>query len=334
MNMEHQTEYLYKAVDLLDDNIDLLANIEPSFVKMVCYHVNTEGKFPFIQFLLSNNNGIPFLGNIFQEMDFPTLDLTTIDDNNIQINIKEKVVKLILNVFCNVDELDDIVIKGHCNFLNTHYLFIDISKVNITPIYLKKSTPAWFVLTNEIINNRNVCNIPISQNVYKFFVSDYNLFTLTDLAGNCFRSPDVVYYGSYFKQTEFQSIFGISKSSNDKYCSLLYSIQDAFKNGGWTISGAPESKFNKNITDNEVGRYISGGINRFALLSTSILAISGEDIDDFVSSEEYDCITTVLNNQPVALTKGLNNYVSLSYHRIDKKYMGKSWDPNNCYCIE
>ena len=334
MNMDHQTEYLYKALDLLDTNIDLLTNVEPPFVKMICYHVNTEGKFPFIQFLLSNNNGIPFLGNLFQELDFPILNLTNIDDSNFQVEIKEKIVNLLSSVFCSVDKLDDVILKGIYNTVDIYYLFVDISNINITPIYLKRSTPIWFALTNEIVNNKCVCNIPISKNVYDLFVSDYKLFTLTDLDNNCFRNPDVVYYGSYFKKTEFQSIFGISQSPDEKYPYLLYSIEDAFKNGGWSNSGKAEYKFNKNITDNEFGRYISGGINRFALLSSSTIAVPERDIEDSLQFDDYDCITTILNDQTVVLTKGFNNYVSLSYHRIDKKHMSKSWDPNNCYRIE
>lgn len=333
--MEGEPEYLYRGLELLNNDIECLSNIDAPHIKMICYHVNTEGAFPFIQFLLYNNFGIPFFGNFFQELDFPMLEIQEKKTHNIHLNVKEKITYLLSTIHCNVDNVNDIKIKGFYNNTNQYYLFIDISNISITPVYLTKTTSVWFALTNEIMNNKSVCNIPISKQIIELFSSDYRIFTITDLDKKCIRNPDVVYEGSHFKQTEFQSIFGISKKSNEQYYHLLYSINDAFKHGGWNNTGAPEFKFNKQITDNEYGRYVSGGINRIALLSSCGIAINSDDIiDGHLNFEGYDLATTIINNQPIAIIKDIHQQVSLSYHKIDKKNMGICWEPNNCYCIE
>jgi len=94
-------------------------------------------------------------------------------------------------------------------------------------------------------------------------------------------------------------------------------------------------KFNKHITDNEWGRYISGGINRIALLSNSTIVVNNDDInDECLQFDDYDCVTSIINYQPVAIIKDFNQQVSLSYHRIDKNNMDSQWNSSNCYCIE
>ena len=324
--MEQYTEYLYKGLELLNENIDLLYYSDIEHVRLVCYHVNTEGKYPFMQFLMYNNYGIPFLGNSFQELDFPLLEITK---NDIYTNVKDKIKYFLSTVYCDIT--DDIKIRGYYAKKNQYYLFVDISNTIITPLYLKKTTPIWFVLINEIINNRNVCNIPISKNVYDLLITDERFITLTDVENNIFGNPDVVYAGSYFKQTEFQGIFGVS-IQNGNY-QLLYSIQDAFKNGGWSSTGKSEMKFNKNITDNAWGRYIAGGINRIALLSCSQKHMDIENNSD-LEFDNCDLINTIVNDQPTAIIQNVNQQVSLSYHKIDKKNMSEKWVPTICYCIE
>ena len=325
MCMEHYTEYSYRGLELLDTDIDILYQSGAEYVRLVCYHVNTEGKYPFMQFLLYNNYGMPFLGNYFQELDFPLVEITT---NDIHTNVNNKIEYFLTNIYCDVTDTTNIKIKGHFKKNNQYYLFVDISNITITPLYLKKTTSTWFGLINEIINNRSVCDIPVSNNVYDLLVSDERFITLNDLENNTFRNADVVYVGSYFKQTEFQSIFGISKQ-NDNY-QFLYSIQDAFKNGGWNSSGKSETKFNKNITDNAWGRYIAGGINRIALLSYLQKNVNNETFH----FDDCDLINTNVNDKPTAIIKDVNQQVSLSYHRINKQSMGDKWDSNNCYCIE
>jgi hypothetical protein len=325
---------LEKDVNRLINHISM-NKVDINKIIICAYQVNNEGAFPFIQFLLYNNFGIPFLGNFFQELDFPMLEIQEKENNIIHLNAKEKIKYFLSTMYCMVDNLDHIKVKGFYNNNNQYYLFVDISKISITPVYLTKTSPVWFALTNEIMNNKNVCNIPISQTIHDLFSSEYKLFTITDLEKKCIKNPDIVYEGSHFKQTEFQSIFGISKKTNEQYYHLLYSINDAFKKGGWSSTGVPEFKFNKKLTDNECGRYISGGINRIALLSSCSSALNSDDIiNGYLTFDDYDLATTVINNQPIAIIKDINQQVSLSYHKIDKKNMSDYWEPNNCYCIE
>ena len=340
MIMEEQKDYTYIGLELLDTNLDCLVGTDVSYVSMLCYHINREGLLPFMQFLMYNNFGLPFLGGSFQELDLPMLEVR--DPLEIENNAKEKIKYFLSTIDCKVNNIDDIVVKGAYNNLNRYYLFIDISNISITPIFLKRTTPIWFALASEIINTRNVCNIPISNKVYELFRSDFKIFTLVNPENTrCITSPDAVYSGSHFKQTQFQSIFGVSKKPNEDYYCLLYSINDAFKNAGWSSTRMPEYKFNKMITNNDSGRYISGGINRIALLTKCSICMNQEDTntntktkDSTYNFDKHDLIHTVINEECVALIKDVNQQVSLSYHRLDKANMGEQWDPINLYSIE
>lgn len=335
MNMGFQNDYIYKGIELLNEDLDLLNDIDKQIINIVCFHINNEGKLPFMQFLMYNNYGIPFLGCTFQEFIFPLLEINEDVKSNIQLSVKNQIKYLLSIIGCSHNNDDEIIIKGLYNNCNKYYLFVDISEISITPLYLKKTTPVWFALTNEIINQQHICNIPISKNVQDLLLSDYKLFTITNLQGENIQNPIVVYEGSHFKQTEFQSIFGVSKKDNNYV--LLYSINDAFKNGSWNNTGKSELKFNKQITDNEFGRYSFGGINRIALIyslneyvNTDELAIDESE----VFFDGCDLITCVKNGNQVAIIKDYNQQVSLSYHKIDKSTVGEKWDPNICYCIE
>jgi hypothetical protein len=160
----------------------------------------------------------------------------------------------------------------------------------------------------------------------------------------------VGYSGAFYKQTEFQSIFGISKTHQEfgEHYYLLLDFNDAFQYGGWSKTEQPEYKFDKLITDNEFGRYINGGINRVAILTQNniFLTIDTKKQDDNVKDtftpidfETNDSFTVSINNKPYIIIKEFEQQISLSFHKINKFTLGSQWVKNNsnnniCYSIE
>lgn len=336
--MEHKQSFTYMGLELLNDAID---NDSIKYVKLLCYHINDSGKFPFIQFLLCNNHN-PFF-NVTNTLDLPLLDVS---DQDIETAVKNKIEYYLTTINCKVNDINDIVVNGIYtktdNYKTDNYILVDVSKIDINGLFLNKKSEVWFVLTNEIINNIKVCNIPIDKNVYELFLNEYKLFALMNpMTTQLYSNPDVAYSGSFYKQTEFQSIFGVTKMNKqygEQYYFLL-SFNDVFKYGGWTENEEPLTKFNKLITDNEYGRYISGGINRVAVLTENNTCINKDDKLKELSFENKefenkDSVIVFIDKIPYIIVKDYEQQISLSFHKIDKSTLGKQWDTNNCYSIE
>ena len=335
--MENNNTFDYMGLELLNGN---LHNQSVKYAHIICYHINSTGKFPFIQFLLCNNYN-PFF-NLTNTFNFPLLDLD-VENQDIETTVKQKIEYYLNSINCKVNDINDIIVNGIYNNKDNNYLFVDVSKIDINGLFLNKNSKVWFVLTNEIINNINVCNIPIDKSVYLLFLNEYKLFSLINpLTKQLYSNPDVAYSGSFYKQTEFQSIFGVNKTHKgygEQYYFLL-SFNDAFKYGGWTENEKPLYKFDKLITDNEYGRYIVGGINRVAILTEhnnfihhcdeNLKEINNETID----FETSDSSSVIIDKISYIIVKDYEQQISLSFHKIDKSTLGKQWENNNCYSIE
>lgn len=243
---------------------------------------------------------------------------------------------------CDNFDINNIDVMGYYDYNNTKYIFIDISKITIEILSLEKKTSIWIALPSEIINSRHICNISIGDDTTSFFINNPFFYTLCNYETNVnYPLPDVVYKGSYVKTALFQSVFGVGKY-NGKYGYCYYfkgSFETALKEGGWNINFAPESKYDKLITDNEFGRYISGGINRICLLLNNTVHISLNDTPDLQIEEKMNTYDSVIiyskdeDEEPIILVKDYNQQIQLSYHTINKKTLGEKWEKNGRYSI-
>jgi hypothetical protein len=296
--------------------------------KLIYYHINREGYYPFMQILL-NNYISPFclFGLNDQQFIFPTILYSNNNDiYNIVIQyLKEK----LETIKCLIEDMEikNINISGFHVYNQEIYIFIDISSIKLDRLFLNKTSQVWFSLITELVNTKKICDINISYEVTNFITNNINLFSKID---NClYPSPEVIYIGDYFSKIEFQSIFGISKEEKvyGNYYYFSYSFEDAFHDGCWTKDGKPKYRFEKIITEENNGKYIEGGINRIALLLDKCKYIKEEEVnklinlkewEDFI--EDYDCIFILLNNNKILiLIKDFKRQYPLSYHKINKK---------------
>ena len=329
-SIEKDSFFTYLGLQMINrEDLEELNNT----ATIICYHIDSSGKFPFIQFLLYNSYDL-FFGN---RLILPTINLNLYDnrgDPDVETLVREKIQQYLSIINCQINDVNDIKINGT---YSNKYIFVDVSKIDISGLFLNNNSEVWFVLTNEIINNCKECDIPIDKNVYLLFLNEHRLFSIRNNATDqLYSNPDVAYSGSFYKEAEFQSIFGVTqtdKGFGKNYCFSL-SFNDTFKYAGWSLLDKPEYRFSKLITDNDYGRYISGGINRVAILTEKNEFIVNPDDVKQIDFQVNDSICMVIDKVSYIIVKDYEQQKSLSFHKVDKNKLGEQWNPKICYSIE
>jgi len=354
--IEQQTNKYATTIDILTHNSNIHGY---GILNILCYHVTQNSKYPFIQFMLEK---IPFCNGIIQEkLILPQITIS--NNTNIEIDVSiailEKIKNLLPAIGCNGSKLTSDAYKGIISDMNERiYALVDISEVDIFRIAITRNTPIWFSLPTEIVNNRSICNIPIDDGVTELFLNIPELSILQIIDSKlAYPLPDAVYSGSYLKKTEFRSVFGMAQENVYLSCGEYYYyfrlFEDAVKEGGWVRQGGHKmidindtnishSPSGAKIIDNEYGRYITGGINRYALFPenyamynecSNTLSLTDEDINTkfgkngcIVIQYEEDNIDTIL---PDILAKEYETAYPISYHMLDKSILGYKYDIDN-----
>ena len=370
-NLNKKNNYTYFVETLLTKNItaaDILkhnANIHgQGILNILCYHVNANSKYPFIQFLLEK---LPYSNGIIQEkMVLPLITISNYEsDDDYSVTIINKIKGLLPALGCDGSKLTCESFKGLLSDHNEHiYAVVDISSVDIFRISITRNTPVWFALPTEIMNVRSICNIHIDDSVSELFLNMPELGILKRLdienafpIGDAFPLPDAIYNGSYLRQTEFRSVFGTSKETVYPSCGEYYHyfrlIEDAVKEGGWVRQGGHKlidlndasithSVSGTKLVDNEYGRYIQGGINRYAFFPgnyvihtecSNMFSLTADEIN--AKLERNDCIVihymedTLDNLLPDILVKEYETAFPISYHMLNKGILGDKYEIEN-----
>jgi hypothetical protein len=369
-----KSNYSYFVETLLTKNIttaDILKNNANMYgqgiLHILCYHVTQNSKYPFIQFLLEK---LPYCNDIIQEkLVLPMITISKENTNNnleseddYSIAIIDKIKGLLPALGCNGSKLTTDSFKGLLSDQNERiYALVDISAVDIFRIAITRNTPIWFALPTEIMNVRSICNIPIDESLSELFLNMPELGVLRKLdienvfpVGDAFPLPDAIYNGSYLRQTEFRSVFGTSKEKIYTSCGEYYYyfrlFEDAVKEGGWLREGGHKlidltdttithSVSGTKLVDNEYGRYIQGGINRYAffpgnyiLHTESSNMFSLTDTEVCSKLERNDCIVihymedTLDNMLPDILVKEYGLAFPISYHMLNKSILGDKYE--------
>jgi hypothetical protein len=322
-------------VNLLETVINDVSNKN---VKLIYYHINRDGIYPFFQIMLYNYYySLPFIGYKEQNLTFPCLIYNNIDisiSNYISEYLKESLEPMFKDK--HVDGLEEIITKGFCVYKDEIYIFIDISSINIDKLYLTKTSEIWFGMLSEIINTKHICNISISKEVNHFIINNIEYFC--KIEDVLYPLPEVVYVGNHLKRVEFQSMFGVSKIDNEYgyHYNFSYSLKDALINGKFAKDKLPEFRFGKRLTDDD-GKYIEGGINRIAILLDKTKYINKEDVMKLIENNEweeyiknYNCIFIISNNincndNISIIMQDYKRQIPLSYHKINNKILDEEY---------
>jgi len=373
--------FSYDALKLLiNDEEEIMRNLQnTSFeeVVLVPFKINMSSRDPFNTIMLArdaSNNELCFttiLNNIQEDSENRFADFSVLFTF-----IKCYLFSLLhLKDYQNYD--NNIDFKGIYLHEKKIYMFIDLTQVEINVNLMYKTNQCWFVLMDEVINRNHVCNIPISYDVTNFFVNNSEfIFLKNGVTGEDIEIPSVVYTGTHDKLLYFTFVFGNIKSNSNSILGSNYyftNFKNAIRQGGWSKDYKPEFRHEIEITENNSGKYIKGGIIRYALFLGNYLIkenLADDEIDsseikkarlindeldyiyekltlrisdhDSLWNEKYDSVILgnieldngeMLKETPMFVTKNFEDQTPLSYHYINKSLLKENFNELENYEI-
>jgi hypothetical protein len=347
-------EYIFlpeKNADTYTDSRDIYNKVnqinKSNTLVYICYHISYIDEYPFLQIMLNKvcNNNSNNVDNIKEEFVLPSIIVDN-ERNSISELLITDVKSYLQKIHCDSSSLSLDAYKGIIHDGENMYALVNISNLDIKYLYLPAKIKTWFVLTTEIINIKSVCNIPISEMITNLFINNPELGILRKPSlTTIYSCPDVVYTGSDYKKSELNVIFGPDKTILYDIDIPYYPFFDTFGNavmaGGWLQSyenivvSNQINLFNyqKKLIDNKYGRYVTGGITRYALfMKTSVNIV--HDIFDIDSISMYSLADSIIIQSskndfgPNILVKKFEQFVPISYHMLDKNTLGEQYNYN------
>lgn len=365
-----EPNYYNYEMNFLESDIDYYLSTNNSYNINICaYQIVNESLYPFLKYLLVKNSTSGVLS-------LPNMPIFNVANTNTLLGYSEI---YLLNIFLLQNSefsLDKLEYKGCYIYENQVYVFYDLTHCNlqISDIYIENKI--WFSLIDEIINLRHVCNQIIDNETSLFFANNETFCFLKDKNKNNYDLPIVAYVGKNEKMLNFTYVFGVSSKDKNSILGPYYyftNYQNSIKQGGWSENGESEFKHGVLLTDTSNGRYIKGGVVRFALFleKTKVLhnfqnddidisSIKYEKLNDPTCDSNYERLTmritdydgkwaehydsvylgkveldngNFIKETPIIVIKNYNQQYPLSYHYINKKYLGDKFDENENYLI-
>jgi hypothetical protein len=363
--------YNYKALDRLEQNIDnYLKENMVSNVEICGFEIDNSGGAPFIKYLLEKDL-------LFNSMIFPTESLNNNDMSSEGLIVFTKIKLFSLLRLANYNEyISKIEFKGFYVLDDSVKIFYDVTecKLNLDDIY--KSSPVWFCLIDEIVNHRHILNYVFDDEVTNFFENNHEFCFLRDDSNIIYEVPILAYTGSKGSMLNFTHVFGVScKDKNSILGPYFYftDFKNAVREGCWNAENKAEKKKGILITDNEHGRYVNGGVVRFALFlgktktienlqndDNDMSLVKKERLNDVTLNQNIEVLTMRisdhdgkwtenydsafigdivldngehLKNTPIFVVKNYNQQIPLSYHYINKVTLKEKYDSTSSYFI-
>lgn len=366
--METESNYNYPIKNILVKDLSMIDNVNNyNQINLCVYIVNLSGKIPFLRYMLCKNNFDNFLS-------LPILPIFNLFEKYNLENYSKVFLSGILkfNDFENFNK--NVVFDGYYEYNNELFLFFDLSLLN-DDLYIDEtysSTDIRFALIDEIINHKHVCNIPVNNNTTDFFIKNNSINFLYDQNNESYEVPVVGYIGkSTPEKVNFVFTFGESAKNKSAILGPYFYFTDfynAVRQANWSYSFNPEYMYERLITDNEYGRYIKGGIIRFALFTGNTKYIENmphdkndssfikqDRLNDSNINQKYEIQTlrisdhdgswgstydsvilgnielddgSFIEDTPMLVLKDYNQQIPLTYHYIDKKKLGDKFSNN------
>lgn len=211
--METNDKYIY-----LIERFAVRKNIEIDYkhingikyLPLICFHINKDEKYPFIEFMLEKNEE--------NKLDLPLMAIDSHTDN-INYLIKKHIKDNMTNLYLDYNKEKNIIVKGLINDSSEKiYALVDISDFIIQYTKYTQHTNYCFVLPTEIINCGSTYDIPIDENTRQIFSDLPELGLLYEpTSKKPYPLPDSVYSISSLPQTEINSVLGPNKEKGKSY---------------------------------------------------------------------------------------------------------------------
>jgi len=338
-------EYSYLLEDSGNKDLefnDIVNNHNICILNILCYHVNIENKYPFLQFMMEK---VPYCNNIVKEqLTFPSIIIRNSSDSLKNV-VLERVKSGLDMLGCDFNRVMDDMYKGIIfgDEFGSYYALVNLTGIDINGLNFMRQTTTWIVLPSEIINTKKVFNIQVDNEVVNLF-TDYPYIGLlkNPKTDTSYMLPDAVYTGSEIKKVEFCSIFGNCKTKPFNSCGEYYffyrTFGDAVKDGGWLGDGQSNKIGERQLVENNSNKFIMGGINRYALFiegkiyleSSNEFSLTDDIIENFYPEPcIIICYTEHRQIKPDILVKNYESFVCLSYHKLNKSLLGDNYEESN-----
>ena len=305
-------------------------------VQICMYKINTQEMHPFIMFLLYKDDQ--------NDLNFPLGDPRESIDN---------VVKTFKKLF-EEEERSSIEYKGFIEDADDKSLMIILQNnenqhngntTSVATPSIKKMTydsKWWWALASEIINYKTVLSFKINNFATQFLTKHSKLVFLYDSQGFIYETPEIGYYGNYYKKIAAVASLGLSRQGPYSSFGPFYYFSDythAMRNAFWTLGFKPKevgtdtdtgaNENNKYITVDDKGRYEKGGIVKFALFAGKTKMLMGRKTDtkddsristDLAETNEFVKAMLKLRDSSAKWTKEYNS-IRIGSH--DVKLPGK-----------
>ena len=365
--------FTYDALNLIHFDIDnVLSCINVDNIIIVPFKINFNSTQPFNTFLLMNDFtdilNFPSVNVTYKNDSYDSHEiLSTIHFYLYSIllsNNNSNIVNYDLETFMKTVDF-----KGLYVYENKVYAFIDLTKVEININLVNRNSLYWFALIDEIVNKHKVCDIPISYDVSDFFMNNNEFIYFKNSKEDQIEIPCVVYTGSHEKNLHFNFTFGNRLSDNNAILSSGFyftNYTNAFKQGGWLLDDTHDNekaKYTKGgiiryalfLGNNLVKmNYPNDDTDESEIKKTKLINI--ENSNDYLYEkmtlrisdhdglwkQNYDSVYLgkleldngeYLRNTPLYIVKDYYNHTPLSYHYINKRTLGDSFDENGDYQI-
>jgi hypothetical protein len=295
--------YNYNAKKLLINNIDYcLESNTFNQIKIVAYEVKNDGVYPFLQFLLIKDDFLP-------NLTLPFIPLNYDNTNTEHIINMAKILFIGLNLTENYDSFTkNIVFDGFYENDGEMFLFVDITKNNVNLYDIYSDTPVRFALVDEILNQKHVCNINIDKSVTSFFISNCDLYTLTNDKNEEYEVPLCGYIGKQGNMLNFTYIFGVTKENKSAILGPYFYFTNF-----------------ENATKQEINnKKLKRGIVRFAIFTKKIKYIENFPNDSIDESEtkKIKLEDNLVDNNYERLTMRITDYDGKWAENYDSCYLG------------
>lgn len=329
--------FTYDVLNLLYDMNEfenIVIHNENVEINLVPFKINLNGKNPFNTIMLVNDYneslGFASLFNNINKIENKEMLISSVNCYLYSLFSSYKY-NNVNNIKIEFDEfIENIEFKGLYYFQEKMYLFIDLTKINIHISLINKDDLYWFVLMDEILNKKNVCNLEIQQNVVDFFMQNNDFIYLKNSHKKVIEIPSVVYTGTHDKMLHFNYVFGNIASDNNSILGSGYYFTDynnAIRQGGWSLNYADEFKHGEKITDDVNGRYKRGGIVRYALfLGYNLVKLNyPNDIIDTseIKQSKLNNVEDANNYNYEKMTLRVSDYHGLWKETYDSVFLGK-----------
>jgi hypothetical protein len=241
---------------------ELLIVKDIGFINILCYHINDNLKYPFIQFLMDKTPHD--MTNIVREEFILPCIVFGKETHNIEKIALQKITTKLERMGCNVENVNlENNFVGVLTIYDSFFLIFNLTNVLVNPNKFYNNSSSLFLLPTEIMNVGSVYNVSVNKHTRNLFLSVPELCLLqdNDKHHDPYPLPDVV-YSCY--NTDFECAVGILKRQWVSASAPHYGFCKKYENKNFTLrcvlfaenfSFYVEENKNLTITDEEIDKY-------------------------------------------------------------------------------